>query len=205
MLKALLLLMGQDMDDLDSAAGPCRQCLYLVLEQNAVGSAAAVEDGHVEILYAVCYRRRHGVKRSNSAAAGKCDNAFCVLEVLVVEIAERTAYIDLVALFPVFEYPLRGVGGLGELDCQRVGGVFPAECVLGVGADGVGLIDRRTVYVQRNGYILACTEIRHLRRTLFRIRNEGEALCIAVIDDLGDLAVLHRRMQTLCKLVGVKP
>ena len=56
----------------------------------------------------------------------------CIAQVLIIEVAERTAYLDLVALFPCVEDVLRGIGGVRELDGKSVAGVFAAERILGI-------------------------------------------------------------------------
>ena len=203
MLKALLLLVGQDMHHPDPAFGALCHGLDLVLEQYPAGGAAAVQDGQVKILDPVGNGGGHGVKRRDARAAGNGHDLLCVPQILIVEVPQGAADVHPVALFPGAENVGGGIGGVGLLDGQNVAGIPAAQSIFGIGADGVGLVDGRAVDVQRDGHILAGPEIGHFRGAPVRIGDQGEALGPAVIFHFGDLHMLHRRVQAPGQNVGV--
>ena len=205
--KAVLITLhgfvGQHMDDLDPAVAAGGHRIQLILEQDAVVGAAAVEDGQIEVLDAVGNGTGHGEERRNAAAACQSDHVPGIAQVLIVEVAQRAGHKDLRAHLEVGEDVLAALCALAVLDGQRIAGVLIAQSILGTGAQGIGLVGGDAVHIQRQGHILTGAEIGQRLGALALIGDKDEALGIAVVDHLCDLGELHMGVQLGCKDVGI--
>ena len=84
MLKAVLLLVAEHINDFDPAAA---QCVQLFAEGEILFGARAVKEREVKVLAALGYRLRHAEKRRYAAAAGYADDVLAVADRVVEEVA----------------------------------------------------------------------------------------------------------------------
>ena len=204
MLISLARLVAQDVDNLHLPSGAGDDLVQLVLQEYALRRPAAIKDGEPEILDTVRYRLGHGVEGSYTASARQGHDGPGVAYAVIVEVAQRSGYIDPVALFPVLEYPLRGKAGPRELDRQNIARAVFAQRGAGAGTYRIGLRERRPVYVEVDAHILAGPEIRQAFRAALLVRYQREALGLGVLLDLCYLHMLDRRVQALRQAVGVE-
>ena len=196
MLVALLLLVGEDVDDMDLAAGST-YLVELLLVDDAVLGARAEENGQVKILEPVADGVRHAHERGNARAARECDDLLRVADAVVVKVPLGAGNCDLPADLPVILDVWADEARVVALDRDVV---LAALCPCGGAAQRVGAGRDRAAYDNGNAYILP-RPVRREGTAVLGAENDG--LCVGAVGaDIGNDYLLPGGVTLLCLLVG---